>query len=89
MLVVPELRGDEDVLALQARDFGQGLLEALGYLDLVLIDLGQVQVAVADLEGLVHAVLDLAGGSLPGAVSQEGDRVAGAEGGGLSGGHYG
>lgn len=59
--VVPQLGGDEDVLALQAGDLGEGLLDALADLALVLVDLGQVQVAVAGLEGLVDAGADLAG----------------------------
>lgn len=52
--IVPQLGGDEDVLALEA-EFLQALVQALGDLLLVLVDLGQVEVAVASLEGLVDA----------------------------------
>lgn len=81
---VPQLGGDEDVLTLQAGDVGEGLLDALADLLLVTVDLGQVEVAVASLQGLVDTGADLTGGGLPGAVAQEGDLVAGAESGGLS-----
>ena len=84
MLVVPQLGGNEDVLTLEARDLSESLLDALGDLLLVLVDLGQVEMAVAGLESLEHAGTDLAGLGLPGAVAQEGDLVAGAEGSGLS-----
>lgn len=84
VLVVPELGGDENVLALEAGDLGEGLLETLADLALVLVDLGQVEVAVAGLEGLVDAGADLAGGRLPGAVADDGDLVARVEGDGSS-----
>ena len=87
--VVPELGGDEDVLALQAGDLFQGLLDPLGDLLLVLVDLGQVEVAVAGLEGLEDALADLTGGSLPGAVAKGRDLVPGGEGGGSSSRHVG
>jgi len=67
VLVVPELGGDEDVLAAQAGDVDEGALDALADLALVLVDLGEVEVAVARLEGLVDAVADLARRSRSGA----------------------
>lgn len=84
VLVIPQLGGEEDVLALQAGDLCKGLLDALAGLLLVAVDLGEVDVAVADLEGLVDALADFAGGGLPGAVAQEGDLVARVEGCGLA-----
>jgi hypothetical protein len=70
VLGVPELGCDEDVLALEAGDVLVGTLDALGDLALVLVDGGQIKVAVANLEGLVDGLADLAGGGLPGAESQ-------------------
>jgi hypothetical protein len=61
---------DENVLTLEAGDVLVGALDALGDLALVLVDGGQVKVAVADLEGLVDGLADLAGGRLPGTESQ-------------------
>lgn len=85
--VVPQLGGDEDVFALQAGDLSEGLLDALADLLLVAVDLGKIEVAVANLEGLEDAGADFARGSLPGAVAELGDLVAGVEGDGLSGRH--
>lgn len=65
MLVVPELGGDEEVLALEAGDLSKGLLHALGDLLLVLVDLGEIEVLVTGLEGLVDADGHLTGGGLP------------------------
>ena len=65
VLVVPQLGGDEEVLALEAGDLSEGLLHAIGDLLLVLIDLGEIEVLVAGLEGLVDAGGDLTGGGLP------------------------
>lgn len=79
VLVVPELGGDEDILALQAGNLSESLLETLADLALVLVDLGQVEVTVAGLEGLVDAGADLAGGRLPGSVADDGDLVARVE----------
>lgn len=70
VVVVPQLRGDPDVLTLEAGDLGEGLLDTLGNLGLVLVDLGEIEVAVAGLEGLVDTNGDFAGSGLPGAVSQ-------------------
>lgn len=89
VVVVPKLGGDEDVLALQAGDLSQGTLQALANLLLVLVDLGQVEVAVSGLEGLVDAGADLAGGGLPGAVAKGGNLGTGVERDGLSEGHCG
>jgi len=71
VLRVPELRGNEDILSLEARDLSKGLLQGLGDLGLVSVDLGQIQVSVANLEGLVDTLTDLTGGGLPCAISQE------------------
>lgn len=81
---VPELGGDEDVLALEAGDVGDGAADALTNLALVAVDLGQIEVAVAGLESLVDAVANLTGGGLPGAVAETGQLGAGVEGDGLS-----
>ncbi|KAI6776858.1 hypothetical protein HG530_000803 [Fusarium avenaceum] len=80
VLVVPELSSDEDVLTLEAIDLADSLLDTLTNLTLVLVDLGEIEVAVAGLEGLVDTVANLAGGSLPGAVADLGDLVARVEG---------
>lgn len=40
--LVPQLRGDEDVLTLEAGDVSKSLLQTLTNLGLVLVDLGQV-----------------------------------------------
>lgn len=85
---VPQLGGDEDVLALQAGDISQSLLDALADLLLVGVHLGQIEVAVADLEGLVDTGANLARGGLPGAVADLGDLVAGVEGDSSSGRHF-
>ena len=86
--MVPELGGDEDVLALEAWDLGEGLLDSLGDLLLVLVDLGEIEVLVASLEGLVDTSADLTGGGLPGAVAQGWDLVARGEGSSLSERHF-
>ncbi|KAI6749377.1 hypothetical protein HG530_015216 [Fusarium avenaceum] len=52
-------------------DLSKRLLQGLGDLRLVAVDLSQVQVSVADLEGLVDTLADLTGRGLPCAVSQE------------------
>lgn len=88
MGAVPQLGGDEDVLALQAGHLGQSLLDTLADLLLVGVDLGQIQVAVANLERLVDAGADLARAGLPGAVADLGDLVAGVEGDSSSGRHF-
>lgn len=82
--VVPQLGGDEDVLALQAGNLLVSLLDALRNLLLVLVDLGQVEVTIASLECLKNTSTDLARGCLPGAVSQRRDLVTGGESGVLS-----
>ncbi len=86
--VVPQLGGDEDVLTLQARHLSKGTLEALANLLLVLVDLGQIEMTVSGLEGLVDASADLTRGRLPGAVAKGGNLGAGVEGYGLSERHY-
>lgn len=68
VLRVPELGGDEEVLALDA--LAESLLEGVGDLLLVAVHLGQVNVLVAGLERLVDGGLDLAGLGLPCAESQ-------------------
>lgn len=73
--VVPQLGGDEDVLALEAKVL-QALVKTLCDLLLVLVDLGQVKVAVARLQGLVDAHRDLAGLGLPGTVPESAVDVA-------------
>lgn len=66
MLRVPELRCDEDILALEARDLAtKSLLEGLCNLLLVAIDLGEIQMTVANLEGLKNGSANLTGLSLP------------------------
>lgn len=69
MGVVPQLGGDEEVLALETELF-DALVQTLGDLLLVLVDLGQIEVAVASLESLVDANGDLTGLGLPGAVAE-------------------
>jgi hypothetical protein len=68
VLRVPELGGDEDVLALDA--LAESSLEGVGNLLLVAVDLGEIDVLVTGLEGLVDSGLDLTGLSLPCAESQ-------------------
>lgn len=68
VLRVPELRGDEDVLTLDA--LAESSLEGVGDLLLVAVDLGEINVLVASLEGLVDGGLDLAGLCLPGTETQ-------------------
>jgi len=63
VLRVPELGCDEDILALNA--LAEGLLESLGNLLLVPVDLGKINVLVASLESLVDGGLNLTGLSLP------------------------
>ena len=68
VLRVPELGGDEDVLTLDA--LAESSLEGVGNLLLVAVDLGEIDVLVAGLEGLVDGGLDLARLSLPCTESQ-------------------
>ena len=69
MLRVPKLGDDEKILALDTK-LGEGLLESASDLLLVAVDLCQVNVLVASLEGLVDSSLDLAGLGLPRAEAQ-------------------
>jgi hypothetical protein len=68
VLRVPELGGDENVLTLDA--LAESSLEGVGNLLLVAVDLGQIDVLVTGLEGLIDGGLDLAGLSLPCTESQ-------------------
>lgn len=71
VLRVPELGCDEDVLTLEARDLTtKGLLEGFRNLLLVAIDLGEIQMTVANLEGLKNGSANLARLSLPGTKAQ-------------------
>lgn len=63
VLRVPQLRCNKDILALDA--LSESLLEGLSDLLLVAVDLGQINVLVASLEGLVDGSLNLPGLSLP------------------------
>lgn len=65
---------DEDVLALEAGDLLESLLDTLADLNLVAVHLGEIEMAVAGLESLVDALADLARGGLPGAVAQSAGR---------------
>lgn len=87
MRVVPELGGDEDVLALESGDFLEGLLDTFTDLRLVAIDLGKIQVTVTSLEGFVDGSAGLTGRSLPGAKTQSRDLVARVKSDGSSGRH--
>lgn len=79
--IVPELGCDEELVALD--DGGDDLLERGADLVLVLVDLGQVQVTVASLDGNLDGVLDLSGLGEPRAETDLGDLVAVVEGDGL------
>jgi hypothetical protein len=79
VLVVPELSSDEDVFALQAIDLTESLLDSLTDFTLVLVDLGKIEMTVTGLESLVDTVADLAGGSLPCAITDLGDLEARVE----------
>lgn len=70
MLGVPQLRGNEDILALQTRNILIGTLDARSNLALVLVNRSQVQMTVSRLEGLVNGLSYLARGGLPGAKTQ-------------------
>lgn len=67
--VVPQFGGDEDLLTLDA-ELLEALVQALGDLLLVLVNLGQVEVAVAGLQGLVDTGRHLAGLRLPRAITE-------------------
>jgi hypothetical protein len=71
VLRVPKFGGNKDILTLQAGDLGERLLESLANLGLVAVDLGKIQVAVANLEGLVDSLADLTGRSLPCSVTKK------------------
>lgn len=73
--VVPELRGDEEVLTLGEAVL-EDLVECLADLLLVLVDASQVEVAVASLDGVDDGLLDLAGLREPRTEADLGDRVA-------------
>lgn len=70
VLAVPQLRGNKQVLTLEAGNILVGTLDSIGNLTLVLVDSSQIQVTVAGLQGLVNSLADLARGRLPGAESQ-------------------
>ena len=69
MLRVPQLGYDEEILALDT-ELGEGLLERSSDLLLVAVDLCQINVLVAGLEGLVDSSLDLSRLGLPRAETQ-------------------
>ena len=71
----PELARHEDLLPLNA-ELLHGLLDALPNLGLVFVDVGAVDVAVADLQGVLDGGRYLAGLRLPGAEAQDGEVVA-------------
>lgn len=70
VLGVPQLGGDEEILALQTRNILVGALDAGSNLALVLVDGGQVEMTVAGLERLVDGLTDLTGFGLPGTKAQ-------------------
>lgn len=76
VLAVPQLGGDKEVLALEARNILVGTLDAIGNLALVLVDGSQVEVAVAGLQSLIDSLANLARGRLPGTESQLAARVS-------------
>jgi hypothetical protein len=87
VLRVPKLGGDEDILTLQTGDLGERLLESFADLGLVSVNLGEIQVAVSNLEGLVDTLADLTRRGLPCAVTQKRDLGTSVESKGLSLGH--
>jgi hypothetical protein len=71
VLGVPELGGDEDVLALEAGNTAvKGLLERARNLLLVAVDLGEIEMAVSGLEGFEYGRLNLTRLGLPCSKSQ-------------------
>ena len=82
LVVVPQLGGDEQLLA---RDAAAG--DRAPHTFLVAVDLGGVDVAVADLQGLAHHVFGNIRVHLPHAEAELGDRVAVVELQGLVPGH--
>lgn len=67
VLGIPQLGGDEDILALQPRDILVGAFDTRGNLSLILVDGGQVEMTVAGLESLVNSLTNLTGIRLPSA----------------------
>lgn len=88
MAVVPQLAGNEDILTLQARDFCKGLLDSFSDLDLVLVDLGEIKMPIANLEGLVNTLANDTRGGLPSAITQSWELVTGVEENGASERHF-
>lgn len=79
MLGIPELGCDENVLALETGNLAaESLLQRSCNLLLVAVDLGEIQVAVASLEGLKNGGTNLARLSLPSTKAQltEGNELA-------------
>ena len=70
VLGIPQLGGDEDILALQPRDILVGAFDPSGNLSLILVDGGQVEMTVAGLESLVNSLTNLTGIRLPSAKAQ-------------------
>lgn len=88
MAVVPQLASNEDIFTFQARDFCKGLLDSLSNFDLVLVDLGEIKMSIANLEGLINTLANDTRGGLPCAVTQSWELVAGVEQNGASERHF-
>lgn len=81
--VVPELGSNEDVFTFQPGNICQAALNPFANLLLVAVDLGQVEVAVASLDGFIDSVADLARCSLPSAITNSGHGMARVQGNGF------
>lgn len=88
MAVVPQFASNEDIFTFQAGDFCKGLLDSLSDFDLVLVDLGEIKMSIANLEGLINALTNDTRSGLPSAVTQSWELVAGVEKDGASERHF-
>lgn len=78
VVVIPELRGDEEVGA-GDQAFADGALDALAGLDAVFVAVSSVYVAIARFDGVVDGVCGLLWGDLPKAETDLGDMLMNCE----------
>lgn len=89
MAVVPQLAGDENILTLQARNLGKRPLNTISDSNLISVNLGEVEVPVANLECFENGIANDLWATLPGAVAQSWEFVASIKKNGASGRHFG
>lgn len=89
MAVIPQLAGDENILTFQARNLCKRPLNTIPDSDLISINLGKVEVSVANLECFENGFANGLFATEPGAVAQSWDFVAGIKKNGAPRRHFG